>query len=154
MMFKTHFALGALAGFFLLNYFQPEHAFLFSFVFLFASVLPDIDTTKSIVGKRFLPLSSFLSIFTRHRGFFHSVWIPAISLLAFSYIDYSMIGIAFALGYILHIIMDALSEEGVSMFSPVWKHRFSGFVKTGSVLEYVFLMLACIVFALVYPLIL
>ncbi|MDD4877739.1 MAG: metal-dependent hydrolase [Candidatus Nanoarchaeia archaeon] len=143
MMFKTHLAIGALAGITLFHYYIPEHPFLFAFIFLFASILPDIDTTKSVIGKRLWPVSSFLSIFTRHRGFFHTIWIP---LAAFGIGFYFNIGLfaAFTMGYLVHLLSDAMTSEGISLFSPVLKRRTKGFIKTGSALEYVFLVFVCV----------
>lgn len=144
MMFKTHLAIGALAGILLLKYFQPNHAMLFSLIFLTASILPDIDTAKSVIGRRLWPVSAVLSLFVRHRGFLHTVWVPFLVFLSVYTTGYSILGSAFALGYLTHIAADSITEEGVSFFQPVWKHNFRGFIKTGGKLEYVLLFGVCI----------
>lgn len=144
MMFKTHLAVGALAGILLLKYLMPSHAALFSLIFLFSAILPDIDTTKSIIGRRLWPVSAILALFVRHRGFLHTVWLPFIVFLSTYTTDYAILGSAFALGYLVHIAADGITEEGVSFFQPVWKHRFRGFIKTGGRLEYGLLFIACV----------
>ncbi|MBU2638317.1 MAG: metal-dependent hydrolase [Nanoarchaeota archaeon] len=144
MMFKTHLALGALAGILLLKYFQPGHAVLFSLVFLFAAVLPDIDTTKSVIGRQLWPFSAILTLFVKHRGFLHTVWVPFIVFLSAYTTDYAILGSAFALGYLTHIAADSMTAEGVSFFQPVWKRHFRGFIKTGGKLEYAFLFIVCV----------
>ncbi|MDI6737936.1 MAG: metal-dependent hydrolase [Nanoarchaeota archaeon] len=142
MMFKTHLAIGALAGISLFHYYMPEQPFAFALVFLFASILPDIDTTKSAIGKRLWPVSSILTLFTRHRGFFHTVWIPLAVLGIGFYLKIALLA-AFTMGYLVHLLSDAITEEGVSLFSPLIKHHTKGFIKTGGKLEYVFLILVC-----------
>lgn len=144
MMFKTHLAIGALAGILLLKYSQPSHAVLFSLIFLFAAVLPDIDTTQSVVGRRLWPFSAVLALFVRHRGFLHTVWLPFFVFLSAYATEYSILGSAFALGWLAHIAADAMTEEGVSFFKPVWNRHFRGFIKTGGKLEYALLFMVCV----------
>lgn len=143
-MFKTHLAAGALAGLLLLKYLRPENMLLFSFLLLFASILPDIDTGKSFIGRRLWPFSAILALFVKHRGFLHTVWVPLISFSFAAYFGYAIIGAAFALGYLVHILADSLTEEGVPLFAPFFMRRVRGFIKTGGTLEYVFLLFVCI----------
>ena len=143
-MFKTHLAVGALSGLMILKFFHPEPAVIFSFLFLFASILPDIDTAKSFIGHKLWPVSSVLSLFVRHRGFLHSIWLPLLSFSFAAYFGYAMIGAAFALGYLVHILSDSITQEGVPLFTPLFKRRIRGFIKTGGTLEYVFLLFVCI----------
>ncbi|MEK6864690.1 MAG: metal-dependent hydrolase [Nanoarchaeota archaeon] len=142
MMFKTHLAAGALAGIFLFQYSMPSRPLLFAAIFLFASVLPDIDTTKSVIGKRLWPISSLLILFSKHRGFFHTIWIPMAAYGIGFYFNQALCT-AFALGYLVHIASDLMTSEGVSLFSPLSKHHVRGFIKTGGALEYVFLVMLC-----------
>lgn len=144
MMFKTHLAVGALAGILLLKYLMPSHAALFSLIFLFSAILPDIDTTKSVIGRRLWPFSAILTLFVRHRGFLHTVWVPSIVFLSACTTDYAILGSAFALGYLTHIAADAMTEEGVSFFQPLWKRHFRGFIKTGGKLEHALLFAVCV----------
>jgi len=143
-MFKTHLAVGALSGLVILKFFHPEPAVIFSLLFLFASILPDIDTTKSFIGHKLWPVSSVLSLFVKHRGFLHSIWLPLVSFSFAAYFGYAMIGAAFALGYLVHILADSVTEEGVPLFAPFFMRRVRGFIKTGGTLEYVFLLCVCV----------
>lgn len=143
MMFKTHLAIGALAGISLFHYYIPGQPFIFALIFLFASIFPDIDTTKSVIGRRLSPISSILALFTRHRGFFHTIWIPVAVLGLSLYLKTALLT-AFAMGYLVHLLSDAITSEGVSLFSPLLKHHTRGFIKTGSAMEYVFLIFVCV----------
>lgn len=143
MMFKTHLAIGALAGITFFHYYIPEQPFIFALIFLFAAIFPDIDTTKSVIGKRLWPVSSILTLFTRHRGFFHTIWIPLAVLGIGFYMETALLT-AFTMGYLIHLLSDAITSEGVSLFSPLLKRRTKGFIKTGSSLEYVLLIFVCV----------
>ena len=71
------------------------------------SVLPDIDTKASFLGKK-VP---FLSGFLKHRTFTHSLVFCALSALVSPYLF---------LGVLSHIIMDMCNPKGVQLFFPLW----------------------------------
>jgi len=133
-------AFAVLVSLFFLHYFQPQNPILFSIVFLFAAILPDIDTSKSKIGQNTKPLSIILNILFGHRGFFHTIWIPLIVFLASWHFEYKILGIAFFSGYMLHLTCDLFTKEGVKLFSPLLKFHFKGFLTTGGRLEYVLLL--------------
>ena len=68
MLMKTHLVIGAFAVLFFLPH--VESKLIFAGVALIASVLPDIDSGFSTVGKKgiFRPLQ----MLTKHRGIIHS----------------------------------------------------------------------------------
>lgn len=144
MMFKTHLAFAVLVGILILYYLKPSSPIIFSLVFLFSSVLPDIDTGKSVLGRRLWPLSSILNFLFGHRGFLHTLWVPLILLITLYYFSYPVLGFAVFAGYSLHLVVDALSAEGVKLFSPLWKRHFRGFIKTGGLAEHFVLLAVCI----------
>jgi len=136
MMFKTHLALGILVSILVINYLQLESWILFGSILVFASVLPDIDISKSKVGKRFRPLSSIISFLFGHRGFVHTVFPPIIAVGTAMILGYSMIGLAFLIGYGTHLIADIVTVQGLMPFFPLSKVRASGFIRTGGIVEY------------------
>jgi len=144
MMFKTHIAFGALFGLLLTYYFQPRQQWLFALLFLLASVLPDIDCAKSKIGRKVRPVSSLIEGVFKHRGFLHTIWLPSAAFLVALFFQQTFIGVAISCGYMLHLFVDALSTEGVRIFYPFLSFRLRGFVRTGSGLEYVMLLLTCI----------
>ena len=90
------------------------------------SLLPDIDTTKSAIGKIFYPFAWLINRKLGHRTFTHSllffglVWGFISALLWFGVIvDKNILKIAlFAL--LSHLIFDMLTVSGVPLFYPFW----------------------------------
>jgi len=108
------------------------------------SLAPDLDTPKSSLGRRFLPVSWTLSALIGHRGFSHSLLAClAVAATAFllgtSYPPWLAYGLAFALGYATHILGDWLTTEGVPLFWPNRRRYRSPLnFRTGGLGEYVF----------------
>lgn len=144
MMSRTHLALGLLASILIIKHLQPEQWLLFGGVLTLASVLPDIDAPKSIVGKKLWPISSLINLLFGHRGLMHTVYPPIIALMAAVILGYSTIGMAFIIGYGLHLTADMVTIQGVMPLFPLSKARASGFIKTGGITEYAILVLAII----------
>ena len=90
---------------------------------IFASLLPDIDHTRSIIGKMFLPFSRFLNRRYGHRTITHSLIIMiALSLLsAFletTFLHSSIYSKIFFLSYFSHLILDMMTVQGVPLLYP------------------------------------
>lgn len=109
------------------------------------SLLPDIDHTKSAVGRRLLPLSMLVSSIFGHRGITHSL-LAVIGLgfaLAFYAPSMPEWAVAIIIGYLSHLAADWLTPYGVPLLWPKRK-TFSareslGFsIQTGSVGESAF----------------
>ena len=114
----------------ILNFVLDMPFWVLGFVIL-ASAFVDIDEKNSKVGKSFVfrPIQFLF----RHRGFFHSL----IACLTFSIIIAffnQWAGFGFFVGYLSHLIMDAMTSSGVMFFWPL-KFKIKGFVKSGSILE-------------------
>ena len=104
-------------------------------VCLFASLLPDMDTTKSKLGRKVKFLSGFFNVLFGHRKLFHSLFFAAgLSFLVYLY-SFEL-ALAFFVGYISHLLIDSLNKAGIKWFYPA-KFKIKGFIKTGSFLEYV-----------------
>ncbi len=144
MMSRTHLALGILASILIINYLHPEQWILFGGVLILASVLPDIDAPKSIVGKKLWPISSIVNLLFGHRGIMHTIYPPLIIFIAAIILGYSTVGMAFIIGYGLHLAADMTTVQGVTPFFPLSKIKASGFIKTGGITEYAILILAII----------
>ena len=85
---------------------------LSSILFLFGTLLPDIDEPKSMLGRRFhLPV--------KHRGLTHTVWF----LLLLCGLLKWPIFIWLVLGSFLHIFWDSYSRMGVCWLYPFSKYK-------------------------------
>ncbi|MCX6707917.1 MAG: metal-dependent hydrolase [Candidatus Woesearchaeota archaeon] len=139
MMFKTHIAFGFLVGLLLIQLWSPNNQILFIMAVLLGSALPDIDHPESKVGKK-VKIAGFLF---EHRGFFHSIFAALILylvLLSFSsFAVYSVYITGLVMGYLSHILIDAVTKEGIMPFHPLSRFRLNGFIRTGRVLEYIIL---------------
>jgi inner membrane protein len=91
------------------------------------SQLPDLDTTTSLIGQIFYPLSNWIEERYPHRSITHSLLATgAISVLALPL--YFFLGeslkstLALPLGHLLACFSDAFTKQGVQLFfpSPVW----------------------------------
>lgn len=141
MMFYTHLVFSLFISLLSARLFGIEQLYFIVIVMLFG-IIPDIDTNKSKVR---IPIISFiLKMIFKHRGIFHSVFIPLLLFFALSYLGYYIIGLAILLGYLSHILLDALTPSGVKPFWPL-RFKIKGFIKTNSIIEKVlFIFLAII----------
>lgn len=129
MLLRTHLALMVLIVSLFIS--KVNSQFLFVAVCLIATMLPDIDTGFSTLGKMkgFRPLQ----FFTRHRGMIHSfTFCIVISILLAVF--WPSASFAFFLGYSVHLFLDSFTKDGIMPFWPCRKTS-SGFFKTGSLTE-------------------
>ena len=104
------------------------------------ALLPDIDTVKSKAGRKLQPFSTIAAFVFRHRGFLHSFVLAALVYFGMRYLFSQAIAAAAAIGYSSHLLLDAMTKEGIMPFSPFLKSRVKGFVRTGSFLEQLILV--------------
>jgi inner membrane protein len=140
MMFRTHIAIGFLAGLFLIQAWNPANQLLFMFLVLLGSALPDIDHPDSKIGSK-VKVIGFLF---EHRGFFHSLFAALLVFLVLVYysagMHYGIYIYGLTVGYILHILSDSITKEGIMPFHPISKFRLNGFIRTGRGTEYIILV--------------
>lgn len=140
MMYYTHFAFGVLIVLLSLDLFDIQNKLLFVLITLFFSVFPDIDNTKSKIGKENKLISRIINFIFGHRGFFHSVYIPLILFFVFYNLN-KEIGVAVLVGYFSHLFMDALTKNGIKPFYPLINRKINGFFKTNSISEKIFFLI-------------
>jgi len=93
----------------------------------FAALLPDIDHTKSIIGKMFFPLAKFLNQRYGHRTITHSLFFLISTSLLVSAIQnafFPSIPLAklYFLALLSHLIFDMMTVQGVPLFYPFLKN--------------------------------
>ncbi len=129
MLFRSHIAFSFLVGLIFINILNPSNQILFIILVLFGSALPDIDQPKSKIGKKF----KIIAFLFKHRGIFHSVFMALI--ISFGFYLFTGYFSAFLLGYLSHLIADALTVTGIAFLYPFSNKRVRGFIKTGSIME-------------------
>lgn len=129
MLVRTHFLFGIVLALFFLP--LITHVVWFIPLVLFASLLPDVDSMHSLLG-RSIWLRPFQWL-TKHRGFLHSLTFALIvSFLLVLF--FPIVAFPFFLGYAGHLLLDAFTVEGIR---PLWPtdQEWKGSITTGSSLE-------------------
>ncbi|GAA0699793.1 metal-dependent hydrolase [Paraclostridium ghonii] len=125
------------------NYNTLYKLMLFFIYFQFAnlgSMLPDLDTRKSYISKKWPYLSKFISKRSKHRGFTHSLlfllilagFLKLIVLICEKNIILICSSYGMLCGYASHIILDIFTYEGVDLFFPLGFHFKLSRLKTSS----------------------
>jgi inner membrane protein len=92
-------------------------------VTVFFSLLPDVDHTRSGIGKTFYPVASFLQTRYGHRTLTHSIffYLASVGLLLLFPRPYTVCG-AYAL--LSHLLFDMCTRQGVPLMYPFSKRPF------------------------------
>lgn len=128
-------------------------------LFTLGTLLPDIDSEKSTLG-RYVP---FISSVIPHRTITHTIWVVAL-LGGLSWYFSSVYILALTLGYLIHILEDSFSKQGIAWFYPIGGYdsfgsgatvkrgkRFKGLsYRTGGTGETVFFYAAIVVHVLCF----
>lgn len=108
---------------------------LWSSVFL-GSILPDIDSKNSALG-RFFP---FIELLIGHRRL-HTIWVIGLLGIAAYFLSglWQLFFIGLTFSYILHVLVDSVSNQGVDLFWPIGKgyisYKGGETIKDGHVLK-------------------
>ena len=114
----THIIV-ALWIYFLAYGFDPYHMS----AILVGSLIPDIDTRYSILGRY-----NIFSYFMKHRGVTHTL----VGMAMFSWVIYRIFGDfvwGFVFGYAMHLLMDSLTPMGIMWLYPYKKDYYSVWIK-------------------------
>lgn len=141
MMFRNHLIVSA-AGFATLVkatsgafHWTASEVFVAGILTLLGTVLPDIDTPHSRIG-RTLPFIAYpIKLVFGHRGVSHSLLsVGVIIFIGLNYDIQWLLWIAF--GYTMHLVGDYLTESGIPALWPYKKRfRFIVFGSTNSMSE-------------------
>lgn len=122
MTYKTHINFGLTCGGILLSTLNPISPLLYLSGCIIGSLMPDIDTSYSYIGRRVPLLAHYLENRFKHRTFTHSIigYFCFLSLLSFlatiAFWDNLYYGLA--IGYLSHIVIDMFNKSGVSLLYP------------------------------------
>lgn len=99
-------------------------------VVMLGAILPDIDHPESTVGRRVKVISYPIRLIFGHRGITHSLF--AVVLMMWLAVTVDNIWISWlALGYLLHLVGDYLTDSGIPLLYPLTRKRFR-FLITGT----------------------
>lgn len=143
----THQAFGITLGLITIVILQlfgihPEgvkETIIFFALVLLGSLLPDLDTTKSKLGRRLWPVAFLISLFVKHRTATHSLLFVSGVIVSSGVVVIVLkltwfYTLALGLGTMSHIIGDWLTSRGVPLLYPFRKERFKAPItfRTGS----------------------
>ena len=140
MLWKTHLAFGFLFGLLSLPYVNENNIYIFFLFVLIGALLPDIDTPNSKVGSKVSPLSKIIEKVFGHRGVVHTLWGMILFCGLFWYFINRPYGVALALGFFSHLLIDGFTKMGINFLHPVGKLHLSGFIETGTIGETIVLI--------------
>ena len=131
-MFRTHLAFAFLIGLIFYSLSNGQW-FVFFSLLLISSSFPDIDNSKSKIGRKI----KIVSLIFKHRGIFHSLFfVFGISILGWRFFG-DVVFWALFLGSLSHLIADCFTLNGINLIYPFRRFEFRGFVKTNGKLEFV-----------------
>lgn len=151
MLFRTHLAFSFLIALYLIDFLKVKNQILFMIILLFFSIFPDVDEKSSKIFKKLRPFS-YLAVLFGHRNIFHTVYFPIAIALVFFIFNLNLLSIAVLIGYLLHLLLDLTTKQGIALFYPLSKKRIKGFIKVGSLLENIIfvVLIILIIFKLIY----
>jgi len=118
---------------------------------LIGSVLPDIDSRRTLVGRILYPISHLIYKRFAHRTITHS-WIPLLFLLDLYLATREHFVLFFLIGYASHIFLDMFNISGVAFFYPkklyfvITDVEIRSFEKYDSLLCFIFILLSWALF--------
>jgi len=145
-MIKTHLAMSVLVA--IMFFGQVSNKILFLAVLLVSTVIPDIDTGFSTIGKKWFLRP--LQFFVKHRGIFHSFTFCIVVSFFLSY-SWPLLVLPFFLGYGFHLFLDSFTKDGIMPFWP-WRKTSSWHITTGSRMETSFFIVLIVVDLLMFVL--
>ena len=137
MLVKTHLAITIFA--ILIFFREVNNQIWFVVIALAATLIPDIDSSFSTLGKN----ATVVNLFTKHRGFIHSFTLLIILTVYFALL-LPIAALPFFLGFGLHLLADSFTLEGIKPFWPskkviAWKVKTGGKSETGVFIAFVIL---------------
>lgn len=144
MIARTHLAFGFLIALLispLIHVSSITNKLIFISLTLISSILPDIDQPNSKISRNIPIISQIVSILSKHRGIFHSLFIAFLISAAIFFLISPLFGIAILIGYLSHLLIDGFTKTGVNFLHPFGHLHLSGFIETGTYSETVVFIL-------------
>jgi inner membrane protein len=152
-MFRTHILFALFFYLLFIKIFSIDFSIIFTLVLCFGAILPDVDSPKSYVNRKYLfGFGRGIALFSRHRGFWHSIYglliffvlsIIVVLLIKTPFIFF----LSLPLGYFLHLAADSFNVSGIRWFWKSKKGHLKWKIKTGTISEqlfFIFLFLSTI----------
>ncbi|NOZ80574.1 MAG: metal-dependent hydrolase [DPANN group archaeon] len=132
MRFMNHFLFSLLLSLAGLILFRPSWPLLYLFLGLVSGLLPDIDESRSFLGRKIRPVGWLL----KHRGITHSA-LPVfflgfgIWLVTKDFVFVYMV----AVPYSGHLLLDSFTKAGIKPLLPFSRRSVHGPFRTGGLFD-------------------
>jgi len=145
MLKRTHLAVGIGLVLYFIDIPQLKNKLIFIPIVLIASLLPDIDSGFSTLGRSRLirPVQWIFS----HRGIIHT-FTTCIFISALFAFFLPVIAFPFFLGYSFHLLLDSFTPQGIQPFWPLKKKSTGSVVVGGKIESTIFVLILIVDFAL------
>ena len=145
MLYPTHLLLGIIFYLFSHEYLAGGNVIIFFLILMVTCLFPDIDEEHSVINRATGPFGTVIAFFTKHRGFFHSIFLYLGLFVAVSIIWSNYYGWAILLGYLAHLLGDGMTPMGVKIFHPFHNFKIRGPIRAGSTVEGILLIILIII---------
>jgi len=150
MLGRTHLAFSFLIALYIIDILKINNQILFTIILLLFSIFPDIDVKSSKISKKLRPFSYITSLLG-HRGILHTIYFPITLFLVLFILNQKLLSLAVLIGYSLHLLLDITTKKGIALLYPLSKKRIKGFIKVGSLIENILLIILIVL--IIYKLI-
>ena len=138
MLTRTHLVFSLFVFLILFNYLDFLNRTLFLIFVLIGTLIVDIDSRKSRVG-RWILFRPF-QLFVKHRGVMHTL-IFGLLLSFVIYFFNPSAGFGFFAGYFLHLFLDMFTKSGIRLFWPIFNSKVGFGIRTGGLVEEILFVL-------------
>lgn len=117
----NHLYSGIVAGTTLacLHYNGFTDSIIFLSMVSIGSIIPDIDSSKSFVGRYSRPVSVLVEHILGHRRLLHSPLMVLLLIICCSITIPFSLWIGLIIGYLLHLFLDMHTARGIPLFYPI-----------------------------------
>jgi len=135
---KTHIVGGLAAGALYLNLGGAVgHEALFFGSLALGALIPDIDHTGSLIGRKVPLIDNIISTVFGHRSFTHSLLFLVLAFFLFQQTSWPKdIELGILMGMFSHMVLDMLTKQGVKFLWPLKiEIGIPGGIRTGGAIE-------------------
>ncbi len=129
MLFPTHILIGLFSFFLFEPFLNGGNEILLLIFVLLGSLLPDIDEKHSKATQWTGLIGQITSFFSKHRGFFHSLFFLILTTLTTKYVFNEYYAWGIFIGITSHLLADSLTKQGLPIMYP-FSFKIKGFFKT------------------------
>ncbi|PIO07607.1 hypothetical protein COU62_03075 [Candidatus Pacearchaeota archaeon CG10_big_fil_rev_8_21_14_0_10_35_219] len=129
MLLRTHLVIGGAVALYFMPFVNSPGIFVFGTII--ASLLPDVDSGLSRIGRKkvFKPVQ----LMVKHRGILHTYTFTVLVSVIIAFF-WPVFALPFFMGWSFHLLADSFTKQGITPFWPL-KAKSQGIVRTGGQID-------------------